>query len=305
MQYREIKGDKCSANAKDAPVSQTCNSCVVGRWTDCSGGMQYREVTSFEGGIPCTATQNVKSRTCDSSPASWENPHRSYPGCYIGDWSECINERQFREIDGCWSDDKKNRLPEGQTCSSPDTYITVYPEPNYQGTGVKLFPPSWYNMYTLIAVGIDDNNISSIKVQPGVKATIYEGSHFTGNSKLITSDQPNVANIGFNKSISSIHVELIKVQPDVLQPNILQPDVVQPNILQPDEVQSVVVQPNVLLPNVLLPNVLLPDVVQSGVVQPNVLLPNILQPDFVQSDVQPDVVQPNVLLPNVLELNVW
>jgi hypothetical protein len=198
MQYREIKGDKCSANARAAPVAKECNSCIVSRWSDCSGGMQHREVTSLTGGIPCTAAQNVKSRTCDSSPASWDNPHSSYPGCYIGDWSECVDERQYREIDGCWSDDKKYRLPEAQTCSSPDTYITVYPEPNYQGTGVKLFPPSWYNMYTLKALGMDDNIISSIKVQPGVKATLYDGGHHTGNSKVITSDVPNLANIDFD-----------------------------------------------------------------------------------------------------------
>ena len=126
-----------------------------------------------------------------------------------GEWSECVDESQYREIDGCWSDDKKSRLPDARTCSSPDTYITVYPEPNYQGTGVKLFPPSWYNYNTLRTLGLDENIISSIKVQPGVKATLYERGHFTGNSKLITSDVPNLANIDFDNTISSIKVQLI------------------------------------------------------------------------------------------------
>jgi len=47
-------------------------------------------------------------------------------------------------------------------------------------------------------------------VQPGVKATLYDVNDSPGSDRLVlTSDEPNLANRGFNDKASEIWIQLI------------------------------------------------------------------------------------------------
>ena len=212
-------GIDCTPAQNALPISETCNDCEVSAWipTPCNGPTQTRTVTqATNGGKECTAEQNIKSLAC---PASIQNPHGSFPGCSLGAWSTCINSVQSRSVAGDACSSGTYRLPSAQTCSSPDTFVTVYTEPNYEGTGVKLFPPSYYNMMTLKVLGSGENIISSIKVPPGLKATVYHDNHYQGYSIVLTSDVPDLSktcikdsnnnDVCFNDVISSIRIQLI------------------------------------------------------------------------------------------------
>jgi hypothetical protein len=57
-----------------------------------------------------------------------------------------------------------------------------------------------------------DDCISSVRVMPGWRATLYEDDHFKGRSVTITSDAPDLTQVpgpcsrGFNDCVSSIRV---------------------------------------------------------------------------------------------------
>lgn len=70
-------------------------------------------------------------------------------------------------------------------------------------------------MMTLKVLGSDENIISSIKVPPGLKATVYHDNHYL----VLTSDVPDLSktcikdsnnnDVCFNDVISSIRIQLI------------------------------------------------------------------------------------------------
>ncbi|MFD2036602.1 hypothetical protein ACFSKL_17490 [Belliella marina] len=62
-----------------------------------------------------------------------------------------------------------------------DSGVMVYQHSNYNGWGVELSPGS-YTTADLVALGVTDNDISSIKVPLGLKATLYAGDDFTGQA---------------------------------------------------------------------------------------------------------------------------
>jgi hypothetical protein len=89
----------------------------------------------------------------------------------------------------------------GYTVSGP----TFYPDANYGGTGVKLGVGS-YTIDAMVAAGIPNDAISSIRVPAGFTVVAYGDGDYTGSSWTFTSDQANLANTGNDNTISSFKI---------------------------------------------------------------------------------------------------
>ena len=67
-------------------------------------------------------------------------------------------------------------------------------------------------MYNINQMGIGNDSISSVKVPSGFRVTLYEHDinwYNGGNTLVLTSDEPNLPNRGFNDVVSSIKVERV------------------------------------------------------------------------------------------------
>ena len=81
--------------------------------------------------------------------------------------------------------------------------ITVYQNNQFEGQA-QVLQVGTYNINQL-TVGNDE--ISSLKVTPGYKVTLYKDADFSGDSMVFTSDSPNLDVNDFNDETSSIKVE--------------------------------------------------------------------------------------------------
>jgi hypothetical protein len=82
--------------------------------------------------------------------------------------------------------------------------VTIYQHNDYQGTS-KQFPPGRFDMN---ALGVGNDQLSSLKVPPGFRVTLYEHSGFQGRTKQFTADAPSVGD--FNDLTSSMVVEVVE-----------------------------------------------------------------------------------------------
>ena len=97
----------------------------------------------------------------------------------------------------------------GTSTSAP---VTLYQHCNYGGYSASLQPGS-YTLSQLQALGLQNDDLSSMRVASGYKATLYQHHNFTGNTVVITGDDDCLVNEGFNDDISSIIVESNTVDP--------------------------------------------------------------------------------------------
>ena len=86
-----------------------------------------------------------------------------------------------------------------------DNVATFYENSNYSGWSVSL-PEGTYDYSDIIAKGIKNNAISSLKVSSGYKVTLYDNEGFKGTSKEFTGDASYVGN-EINDKTSSIKIE--------------------------------------------------------------------------------------------------
>ena len=86
-----------------------------------------------------------------------------------------------------------------------DNVATFYENSNYGGWSVSL-PEGTYNYRDIIAKGIKNDAISSLKVNSGYKVTLYNDEGFNGTSKAFTGDASYVGN-EMNDKTSSIKIE--------------------------------------------------------------------------------------------------
>lgn len=80
---------------------------------------------------------------------------------------------------------------------------TFYKDCNYSGTAVSL-PAGSYTMAQLIAKGIGDDALSSLKVQSGYKVTLYWDDNFTGTTLVKTGDDECLVDDGWNDKVTSL-----------------------------------------------------------------------------------------------------
>ncbi|UOB18380.1 carbohydrate-binding protein [Abyssalbus ytuae] len=93
----------------------------------------------------------------------------------------------------------------GGSNPNPTGVVTLYQHCPYDGYAIGLSEGS-YTLSQLQAMGMSDNAISSIKVQSGYKATLYDGDNFTGDSLVKTSDDDCIDDDGFNDRLTSVIV---------------------------------------------------------------------------------------------------
>lgn len=82
--------------------------------------------------------------------------------------------------------------------------VVIYEDENFQGASSALDEGS----YNVNSLGIGNDRLSSLKVLPGTKVTLYEHSEFSGRSKTFTQDASYVGN-DFNDITSSLKVETV------------------------------------------------------------------------------------------------
>lgn len=88
--------------------------------------------------------------------------------------------------------------------AAEDTPVTVYQDGEFGGTSQK-FGIGMYNVNQLNVVGND--KISSVKVEPGYRLTLYKDKNFTGGWKMLTADSTSLGD--YNDVTSSLKVEKI------------------------------------------------------------------------------------------------
>lgn len=82
----------------------------------------------------------------------------------------------------------------------------VYADCNFAGNGVALQAGN-YTLAQLQALGVVNDNISSLKVQGGFKVTLYADNNFSGASATFTADGACLTANSFNDLTSSLKVE--------------------------------------------------------------------------------------------------
>jgi len=106
---------------------------------------------------------------------------------------------------GKWSDGVAVS-PVMTAADSTVTAVTIYQDCGFEGTMAQL-PVGSYTLAALQAFGINNDDLSSIKVPAGRKAIVYVDDNFKGSSKVYTADQSCFVADGLNDKISSIIVQ--------------------------------------------------------------------------------------------------
>ena len=83
--------------------------------------------------------------------------------------------------------------------------VTLYQHCNYGGYAVSLNEGS-YTLGQLQALGVSNDDISSLKIESGYQVTMYQNDGFTGNTVVKTGDDACLVDDGFNDDISSLVV---------------------------------------------------------------------------------------------------
>lgn len=96
----------------------------------------------------------------------------------------------------------------GATSAAAEPVATLYAHCNYRGGSAPL-PVGKYDINALEKAGIKENSVSSIKLTPGYRATVYTGPLFNAKSVVLTADDDCLDNDDMNEQISSIVIESV------------------------------------------------------------------------------------------------
>ena len=101
------------------------------------------------------------------------------------------------------------RRPDGQSggghTTTDNPVATFYQDANYGGYGYSL-PEGSFTLSQMQAYGIKNDDISSLKVIPGFKVTLYSDDNFSGATAVFTADAGYVGS-DWNDRASSIKIE--------------------------------------------------------------------------------------------------
>ena len=99
--------------------------------------------------------------------------------------------------------------PEG-TVNPPPTEgeVTLYTDCPFSGT-TQGFAAGRYNLSDLEAAGIQNDQVSSVKVNTGYKATLYWDQNFEGRTLEITADNSCLVDEGWDNALSSMVVSKV------------------------------------------------------------------------------------------------
>ncbi|MCH5718143.1 hypothetical protein [Niabella hibiscisoli] len=86
--------------------------------------------------------------------------------------------------------------------------ITLYGNTSYSGW-YKELGIGQYTLASLQAMGVINDQASSVAVPPGLKVTLYQHDNYLGNAVVLTSNTINLSTLSFNEITSSLKVEAI------------------------------------------------------------------------------------------------
>jgi hypothetical protein len=89
-----------------------------------------------------------------------------------------------------------------------ETYVSVYQENDYNDLEALLLVGN-YTKSQLLASGVQDNSISSIKVPAGFKVELFDDDNFQNPLGTFTSDQPNFGELGINDRVTSLRISKV------------------------------------------------------------------------------------------------
>lgn len=108
--------------------------------------------------------------------------------------------------DSCFVNDSFNdKLTSVRVSKVVKEVATLHQHCNYGGYGVALEVGD-YTLNDLRALGVSNDDVSSVSVEPGYKVELFQHYNFTGNSVTITSDDSCLVNDGFNDDMSSVRI---------------------------------------------------------------------------------------------------
>lgn len=102
------------------------------------------------------------------------------------------------------------------TNPQPTGVATMYQHCNFGGYGIGLNEGS-YTLAQLNALGIANNDVSSIKVQSGYRVQMYNDNNFVGTLVTKTADDSCLVDDGFNDALTSIVVSKVTNMPSTIQ----------------------------------------------------------------------------------------
>jgi hypothetical protein len=108
--------------------------------------------------------------------------------------------------DSCLVDDTWNDRVSSLVVEAVAPTATVYKDCNYLGRAVNL-PVGTYTLAQLQVRGINNNDISSLRVAPGYQLIGYDGDNLTGTAITIGGDNSCLVQSSFNDLISSVRVQ--------------------------------------------------------------------------------------------------
>merc|ERR1712227_1010050 len=100
----------------------------------------------------------------------------------------------------------------GKTVPKPSCSITLYQHCNYGGYGINLAPGS-YNMNTLIAKGMKNDDLSSVRIHGSCRAILYQHINFGGASMTKDSDDSCFTNDRMAIPVSQLHQLVVTERP--------------------------------------------------------------------------------------------
>ncbi len=90
----------------------------------------------------------------------------------------------------------------------PSAVVTVYKDCSFGGYAVGLGEGD-YNLSDLQSRGVLDNDISSLRVQGGFEAVLYQENNFGGRTLVVGGDDPCLVDNGYNDLASSLRVRRV------------------------------------------------------------------------------------------------
>ncbi|KNY30350.1 CAP domain-containing protein [Pseudobacteroides cellulosolvens] len=89
---------------------------------------------------------------------------------------------------------------------------TFYQHINYKGYSVVLQEGD-YTLRKLVAKGIKNNDISSVKITQGFQVTVFDGDNFTGKSWVLKADNSDFTKGKLNDKMTSVKIKRISQTP--------------------------------------------------------------------------------------------
>jgi hypothetical protein len=173
---------------------------VTSTWTDLTMRINasYSATTGYVelwyNGVKQTLSNGTQRYNCRTLDSDYCDPKW---GVYGGDDSQATHFVKHIRIASTYA--------EAAGTPPPPSTVSVYQNCNYGGWSASLGVGS-YTMSQLAALGVVNDDTSSIKVPAGLKITIYKSNNYTGAVTTLTADEDCLTDIGFNDSISSVVV---------------------------------------------------------------------------------------------------